>query len=176
MRLPWGVKPEPVNSLPIDVTVRKFLYDGTPNYVWEGRMVERDDELVVLEAYFARDRRDLGYVVFERGDLFIEFYYFDRWYNVFQIYSATGELKGWYCNITKPATLLDGEIRFTDMALDLFAYPDGSSLPLDVEEFEQHATSLYSPSDTARARAAFRSGGTKATRRTCPTRTRPSTS
>jgi protein associated with RNAse G/E len=150
-----GVKPEPVNSLPIDVTVRKFLYDGTPNYVWEGRMVERDDELVVLEAYFARDRRDLGYVVFERRDLFIEFYYFDRWYNVFQIYSATGELKGWYCNITKPATLLDGEIRFTDMALDLFAYPDGNSLPLDVEEFEQHATSLYSPPDTERARAAF---------------------
>lgn len=138
-----------------DVTVRKFLYDGTPNYVWEGRVVERDDEVVVLEAYFTRGRRDLGYVVFERGDLFVEFYYFDRWYNVFQIYSAAGELKGWYCNITKPATLGDGELRFTDLALDLFAYPDGTSLPLDVEEFEEHARTLYSPEDTARARAAF---------------------
>jgi hypothetical protein len=141
--------------LPPDVTVRKFLYDGTPHYTWEGRLVERDDEQVVLEAYFTRGYRDLGYVVFERGDLFVEFYYFDRWYNVFQIYSAGGELKGWYCNITKPATLGDGELRFVDMALDLFAYPDGSSLPLDVEEFEEQAATLYAPDDTVRARAAF---------------------
>jgi uncharacterized protein len=138
-----------------DLTVRKFLYDGTPNYVWEGRVVECDDEQVVLEAFFTRDRRDLGYVVFERGDLFVEFYYFNRWYNVFQIYSASGELKGWYCNITRPAALANGELLFTDLALDLFAYPDGSSLPLDVEEFEQQASSVYSPEDTARARAAF---------------------
>ena len=26
--------------------------------------------------------------------MFYEFYYFDRWYNVFQIYSKSGELKG----------------------------------------------------------------------------------
>jgi uncharacterized protein len=140
---------------PVDVTVRKFLYDGSPNYVWEGRLVEQDDEVAVLEARFTRDTRDLGYVVFEPDDLFIEFYYFHRWYNVFQIYSGGGKLKGWYCNITKPAALVDGELRFVDMALDLFAYPDGSNLPLDVDEFEQHAADLYSPDDTARARAAF---------------------
>ena len=138
-----------------DVTVRKFFYDGTPSYVWEGRLIERKGDLVVLEAYFTRDRRDLGYVVFDRGDLFIEFYYLDRWYNVLQIYSAHGDPKGWYCNITKPATLLDGELRFVDLAIDLFAYPDGTSLPLDVEEFEELAVTLYAPQDTTQARAAF---------------------
>jgi uncharacterized protein len=141
--------------LPPDVTVRKFLYGGVPNYVWSGRVVEQSDELIVLEAYFTRDKRDLGYVVFERGDLFIEFYFLDRWYNVFQVYSADGQLKGWYCNITQPATLAPGEIHFTDLALDLFAYPDGSSLPLDVDEFEQNVKTLYSAADSTRARAAF---------------------
>jgi protein associated with RNAse G/E len=141
--------------MPARITVRKYSYGGTPGYVWEGQLMERDDEQAVVEAYYKRDRRDLGYVVFERGDLFVEFYYFTRWYNVFQIYSAGGELKGWYCNITRPATLANGELRFTDLALDLFAYPDGSSLPLDVEEFEEQAASVYSPSDAASARAAF---------------------
>jgi protein associated with RNAse G/E len=140
---------------PAEITVRKFRYDGTPNYVWKGRLVERDEHVAVLEARFSLDTRDLGYVVFEPGDLFIEFYYFERWYNVFQIYSAGGELKGWYCNVTKPAALVDGELRFVDMALDLFAYPDGSSVRLDVDEFEGQARSLYSSTDTARARAAF---------------------
>ena len=141
--------------LPPDVTVRKLFYDGSPSYVWEGRLVERTDEHVLLEAYFARDGRDIGYVVFERGDLFFEFYYFNRWYNVFQIYSAAGELKGWYCNITRPAILEGGELRFVDLALDLFAYPDGTSLPLDVDEFEEQAQTVYSSEDSARARAAF---------------------
>ena len=140
---------------PPDILVRKFLYDGTPNYTWHGRLIERDERQVVLEAYFARDYRDLGYVVFERGDLFVEFYYFDRWYNVFQVYAADGRLKGWYCNITRPASLQDGELHFTDLALDLFAYPDGTSLPLDVEEFEENAQRLYAPADVAAARAAF---------------------
>jgi protein associated with RNAse G/E len=139
----------------IDVTVRKFLYDGTPSYVWTGQIVEQTAEGLVLEAYFTHNRRDLGYVVFERGDLFIEFYYFDRWYNVFQIYSARGELKGWYCNISKPVECVGQEIHFVDLALDLFAYPDGTSLPLDVEEFEEQAASVYAPEDTARARAAL---------------------
>ena len=138
-----------------EIVVRKFLYDGTPSYVWHGRLVERDDEQVVLEAYFTRQRRDLGYVVFETGDLFVEFYYFNRWYNVFQIYSRRGRLKGWYCNVSKPASLVDAELRFTDLALDLFAYPDGTSLPLDVDEFEEHAETLYDPLDTQLARAAL---------------------
>ena len=145
-----------VHSLPQpDTRVRKFLYDGTPSYVWKGWVVEQDEVLVVLQAYFITEKRDLGYIVFERGDLFIEFYYLDRWYNVFQVYSKSGQLKGWYCNITKPARLQDGELHFTDLALDLFAYPDGTSLPLDVEEFEELAASSYSAEDTALARAAF---------------------
>ncbi len=137
------------------LVVQKLLYDGSLSYRWAGEVLERHADHLLFGAVFEQDYRDLGYVVFERGDVFYEYYYFHRWYNVFQIYSAAGELKGWYCNITKPAALADGELRFTDLALDLFAYPDGSSLPLDVEEFEEHARTLYAPDDTARARAAF---------------------
>lgn len=141
--------------LPADVAIRKVFYDGTPSYVWHGKIVELHDDYLVLEAYFTRDYRDLGYVVFEKNDLFVEFYYFDRWYNVFQIYSDRGELKGWYCNITRPARLDGAELHFTDLALDLFVYPDGSALPLDVEEFEEKALSEYEPTDVTAARAGF---------------------
>ncbi len=140
---------------PPDVTVRKFLYDGTPHYVWEGRLVERDDELVVLEAYFTRGKRDLGYVVFERGDLFVEFYYFDRWYNVFQIYSATGVLKGWYCNVGAPAQIAGGQLTFVDFALDVFAYPDHTFVVLDEHEFEELARTIYRPIEVEAAKAAL---------------------
>ena len=53
--------------------VQKLDYLGRPGYAWSGRVIESDCEQLVLAARFAFDRRDLGYVVFERGDLFVEF-------------------------------------------------------------------------------------------------------
>src|SRR3990170_6651589 len=106
-----------------EVTIRKFLYGGKPSYVWTGRVVEQTGSGVVVEATFTHGRRDLGYVVLEPGDRWVESYFFDRWYNIFEIYGQDGELKGWYCNICTPARLRDTELTFIDLALDLFVYP-----------------------------------------------------
>ena len=44
-----------------------------------------------------------------RGDRFIETYYTDRWYNIFEIHAREDDrLKGWYCNIAKPAVMEAG--------------------------------------------------------------------
>ncbi|HYU18137.1 MAG TPA: DUF402 domain-containing protein [Chloroflexota bacterium] len=137
------------------LVVQKLLYDGSPGYRWAGQVLERHDDYLLFGAAFERDRRDLGYVVFERGDVFYEYYYFDRWYNVFQIYSAAGVLKGWYCNVTAPAQVADGQLTFVDLALDLFVYPDGGLLVLDQEEFDELAVSTYRPEDTGAARRAL---------------------
>ena len=82
------------------------------------------DERLAIEARFTRDARDLGYVVLEPNDLFVEFYYYEHWFNIFQIFSAGGTLKGWYCNIGRPPAVEPGEIHYVDLALDLFVYPE----------------------------------------------------
>jgi protein associated with RNAse G/E len=137
------------------LVVQKLLYDGTKQYRWSGQVLAQDERCLVFGAAFQYESRDLGYVVFERGDVFYEFYYFDRWYNVFQIYSKSGELKGWYCNITAPARVEDGELQFVDLALDLFVYPDRRYLVLDQEEFDDLAVNTYRSSDVAAAKVAL---------------------
>jgi protein associated with RNAse G/E len=117
--------------------------------------LEQDDDCLLFAAVFQYDYRDLGYVVFERGDVFFEYYYFDRWYNVFQIYSAEGVLKGWYCNVTAPARVDDGQLTFVDLALDLFVYPDRRFLVLDQEEFDELANGTYRPEDVEAAKHAL---------------------
>jgi predicted RNA-binding protein associated with RNAse of E/G family len=90
----------------------------------------------VLEARFNRDDMDLGYVEFRRGDRFVEYFYADRWYNIFAIYDADDDhLKGWYCNVTRPAVFGDGEVHADDLALDVFVFPDGRTLVMDEEEY-----------------------------------------
>ncbi|MEL7237198.1 MAG: DUF402 domain-containing protein, partial [Chloroflexota bacterium] len=48
----------------------------------------------------------------------------------------TGALRGWYCNITRPAVINAAEIRADDLALDVIITPDGTTHLLDEDEFE----------------------------------------
>ena len=137
------------------LVVQKLFYDGSRSYRWVGREIQRDAEMLFFTAVFERDGRDLGYVRFEKGDVFYEWYYFDRWYNVFQVYSAAGVLKGWYCNVTAPANVHGTELTFVDLALDLWVWPDNRHLVLDEDEFDELVKTQYSREDALAARSAL---------------------
>lgn len=120
---------------PITVTKRNHLGEFTFRY--EGEVLERGDTWVCLQAVFGRDDIDAGYVVFRRGDVMTEWFYSDRWYNIFRLQDVhTGQLKGWYCNLTRPAEITETTIAADDLALDLFIAPDGQIQLLDEDEFE----------------------------------------
>jgi predicted RNA-binding protein associated with RNAse of E/G family len=75
-------------------------------------------------------------IVLKRGDRFVETFYTDRWYNIFEIYDRDdGRLKGWYCNIGYPAVLEKNIVSYIDLALDLWVATDGKQAVLDEDEF-----------------------------------------
>ena len=119
------------------ITVRKLNLAGEEVFSYPGEVVARTPTSVVVEAYFTRrDRYDLGYTIFERNDRFVEYFYTDRWYNVFEIHKATDDsLRGWYCNVTRPAVIEAGTVSAVDLALDVFVYPGGRTLLLDEDDF-----------------------------------------
>jgi uncharacterized protein len=118
------------------ITVYKHDHTGKPVWSYAGEIVERGETWVKLQARFNRDDYDAGYHVFGRDDLFIEWFYSDRPYNIFKMYGARdGLLKGWYCNVTRPATLMESEIHADDLALDVFVSPAGEIRVLDEDEF-----------------------------------------
>jgi len=118
------------------ITVHKISPDGRElSYV--GTVISRDAMTVVLEAPFSLSHEhDAGYVVFRPGDRCVEWFYADRWYNILELHDITDDrLKGWYCNVARPAAISDESIRYDDLALDLWIAPDGSTLLLDEDEF-----------------------------------------
>ena len=91
---------------------------------YDGAVLERTPEAIVLEARFSRETMDLGYAVLEHHDRFVEHFYADRWYNIFEIHSVHDDhLKGWYCNIVKPAVFSADAIEQVDLALDRMDQP-----------------------------------------------------
>ena len=135
-------------------TVTVFKLDAQGKEVWRypGRILELGDTWIRLEAAFDRAPVDLGPVVFNRGDKFVETFYRDRWYNVFAVYTGeSGPLKGWYCNVCRPADISEHVVRCEDLALDVWVSASGESQLLDEEEF---AALLLSEEDRRRAAAA----------------------
>ena len=118
------------------VTVQKLDHAGNLVTSYQGQVIRSEGESIVLQARWQRERLELPYVVFERGDRFIEFFFLNRWYNIFEIHAGADDwLKGWYCNIARPGMFADGILSAVDLALDLFVYPDGRTLTLDEDEF-----------------------------------------
>jgi hypothetical protein len=120
-----------------DIVIRKLNLDGEETYRWAGRVLARTETAITVEAIFTRATRlELGYTTLEHGDRFIEHFFTEHWYNVYEIHAVgTGALRGWYCNITRPAQFSAAEIIQVDLALDVWVNGDGSSLVLDEDEF-----------------------------------------
>jgi hypothetical protein len=132
-----------------ELTVLKLDDRGREVWRYPAQMIARDASSVTLEAFFNRDDMDLGYVFFKRGDRFVETFYTDRWYNVFAVYDRDdGRLKGWYCNICRPAVMTAAAVSCDDLALDAWVAPDGAMTVLDEDEF---AALDLDPGDRAQA-------------------------
>ena len=117
-------------------TVVKRDAAGKFELSYDGVLVERNESFVCIDAVFALEDRDLGYVKLRRGDRFREWFFADQWFNIFRVQDGdTGALKGWYCNITRPPVITAASVTADDLVLDVFVFPDGRTLLLDEGEF-----------------------------------------
>jgi protein associated with RNAse G/E len=133
-----GSSPDAFRGAVPRIKVQKKNPAGEVTYEYEGILLRRDEHSIVLEALF--DRADLPFmdVVFKTGDRFVEYYYTDRWYNIFAVHDREdGNVKGWYCNIGKPAVFENGTVSYIDLALDLWVSTRGEQTVLDEDEFEE---------------------------------------
>jgi hypothetical protein len=120
--------------------------------------------------------RDFGFVRFEPGDVFTETYWRDRWYAVKEVRAADGTVKGWYCDVARPAVVggsgtsadatagtttgvtagtttgVTADITVEDLDLDLWLSGDGVDvLRLDEDEFAASALTERDPAAAGHA-------------------------
>lgn len=117
--------------------LKKNLADEI-TWQYDGVVLLRDENSVTLEAFFNRDDMPFQETTLKRNDRFVETFYTDKWFNIFEIYDRDDkQLKGWYCNITKPAVIEDDVVSYVDLALDLWVSADGKQTVLDEDELEE---------------------------------------
>ena len=125
-----------LSSYMSSITVIKLDIKGNETWRYSGQILHWQGPQIVLEAYFDRDDVLFHGMPLYKGDRFLETYFTDRWYNIYEIHSrADYSLRGWYCNVSFPARLDVDRLFFKDLALDLLVFPDGGQIILDEDEF-----------------------------------------
>lgn len=129
------------------IIVRACKYDGTVHRSWRARVLQQDAELLVLDGKFEAEVRHalLGTIV--RGTMSIEYYWLDRWYNVFRFLEPDGSLRNYYCNINIPPVFDGRALSFIDLDIDVMVAPDLSYQIIDEDEFKENALRYAYPED-----------------------------
>lgn len=142
-------RPRPLNVV--------LVKGGRTKIRYAAELVADDGTRIAVRApWSGAGVRDFGFVRFEPGDVFTEYYWRDRWYAVKEVRDAAGALKGWYCDVTRPATLSGAELVVEDLDLDLWRSADGTDVRrLDEDEFAESGLTESDPEAAAAAMAAL---------------------
>ncbi len=127
------------------VTINSRKYDGSLARSWEAELIKSTgDELLFVGTFVETvEHGDLGRI--EKGTISYEYYWLDRWYNVFAFFEPDGRFRNHYCNVNMPPAFNGQSLDYVDLDLDVVAWPDGSFIALDEEEFTANASRFRYP-------------------------------
>lgn len=132
------------------VIVQVLKYNGTEYRRWKARIASCDDSLIILDAEFEYDVKHEVLGEIPRGTRTAEYYWLNRWYNIFRFLDQDGSTRLWYCNINTPPEVENGVLSYIDLDIDVLVQPDFTYQVLDIEEFEQNAVVLGYPDEVRR--------------------------
>jgi protein associated with RNAse G/E len=138
------------------IVVRSFKYDGTLHRHWPARLLRCDASLIELDGRFEEEIHHTQLGTIPSGTRTLEYYWLDRWYNIFRFLKPGGELLYHYCNVNVPPVFDGHGLSYIDLDMDILVAPDLSYRILDREEFETNAARFRYPSEVRkRARLAL---------------------
>jgi len=121
------------------IAVCAYKYDGVLHRSWTAELIRHDGSLVLLDAKFAEEVNHDLLGTIATGTHSLEYYWLDRWYNIFRFAQPDGSLRNYYCNVNQPPTFDGATLSYIDLDLDILVAPDFSYQILDNDDFETNA-------------------------------------
>lgn len=127
------------------VVINSRKYDKIIHRMWYATLIDHNDSQLTLMGEFQKEINHPQLGVIRRGTISYEFYWLDRWYNVFRFHEPDGNLRNFYCNINLPPIFQDNILDYVDLDIDLLVFADFSYQILDREEFEENSRKYAYP-------------------------------
>lgn len=131
------------------LTVKAFHADGTCYRWWRAQQKFVNEQGAVTETKASNAIFDVKGDWTSRNHI-RTFYWFDRPYNLLEVYELDGTLAELYIHIASQARSTSDELHYVDYELDVVMYPGKEPFIADEDDF-QLAISMYNYSDAFQA-------------------------
>jgi len=122
-----------------NISINSKKFDGKICKTWRAELIKRENSLLIFKGVFDREIKHSDLGVIRRGTISYEYYWTDRWFNIFKFYEPDGVFRNFYCNINLPPTFEDNVLEYIDLDIDVIVWNDFSTNILDMDEFEINA-------------------------------------
>jgi protein associated with RNAse G/E len=129
------------------IRVNSRRFDGKLKRSWKAKLLSVEPGRIDAVGEFDAevDHPELGLI--RRGTISYEFFWPDRWYNIFRFHEPDGRLRCFYCNIIMPPEFDGHTIDYVDLDIDILVWPDGRCEVLDEEEFAANSLTYAFPAN-----------------------------
>jgi predicted RNA-binding protein associated with RNAse of E/G family len=104
---------------------------------WHTTIETMDADSIVTVSPAGSEMQDQKRGVIRIGHTMRSYYWFDKFYNLIELFDEQGNLAQIYINIASPPYPEDGSLCFKDYELDVFRYPSSPAELLDEDEFAE---------------------------------------
>src|SRR5215213_10589214 len=128
------------------VIINSRKFDGKIQRSWKADFIEKHDSLLFLVGEFEEEIHHSKLGVIRRGTISYEYYWLDRWFNIFKFLEPEGELRNYYCNLNMPPKFGNDVLDYIDLEIDVLVSKNFDIEILDLDEFEENSK-LFEYSD-----------------------------
>lgn len=122
-----------------NITINSRKFDGTIHRSWKAELVKKDETLLIFVGQFKSEITHPKLGIIRRNTVSYEYYWLERWYNIFRFHEPDGALRNYYCNINMPPTFENNVLDYIDLDIDILVWKDFEYEVLDRDEFEENA-------------------------------------
>lgn len=121
----------------IKINSRKF--DGSIHKSWLCDLLEENETYWLFYGKFEHEINHTKLGIIRRGTISKEYYFKNKWFNIFLFFEPNGDFKFYYCNVNMPPNFVNNVLDYIDLDIDILVQKDFSYEILDEDEFEENS-------------------------------------
>ena len=121
------------------IQVRACKADGSVYRSWHTIVETLDENLIVTISPAGGLVEDRKRSTYQNEHILRSYYWFDKFYNLIEVFDTQGDLVEIYINIAAPPEISDNVLSFKDHELDVSKIPPEAARLIDEDEFAEAA-------------------------------------
>jgi uncharacterized protein len=129
------------------VIINSRKFDGSIHRSWKCELVEETVEYWLFYGEFEAEILHPKLGVIRRKTASFEYYFKNKWFNIFRFHEPEGDLKFFYCNINMPPVLENDVLDYVDLDVDLLVKRNLNFEILDEDEYRENSIKYRYPAE-----------------------------